>query len=103
MSTGASVALIIGSVVTLAAAWILLTRRSGPLAPFRRSTVEWLRPTGHRMAHAFPTVELRAELTEIAALGHCGRWPIDDLVRDDGAVRCAPCERAVERMEHRHR
>jgi hypothetical protein len=97
MSTGASLALIIGSVVAIAAVLILFTKRSGA-----ELAVVWMRPRGFKIAHAFRTAELRADLPDVQALVFCGRWPVAELVSDDEAPRCAACERAVERMEHRH-
>lgn len=101
MSTGASLALIIGSVVAIAAVLILLPQRSAEPA------VMWMRPQDHRIAHAFRTAELRADLPDVQALAFCGRWPVaalvpvTELVPDDDAPRCAVCERAVAQIEHR--
>lgn len=92
---GLTLALLAAGLVVLAVVWIAVTRD--------RSTVQWMRPLGDDIAHAVPTVELRAELATVQALGFCGRWPVAELIRDERAERCAVCVRAVEQMEHRHR
>ena len=104
MSTGANLALVIGSMAAIAVAFILLTRRSGESGTPTEPTVVWLRPIDWRVQHAFWAAELRVELAEASALGHCGTWLVVELRPDDYAERCSVCERAVARMEeHRHR
>jgi len=89
-------AFVVAGVLTIAAGLIALrTWQVG------HSTARWMRPPGSPVAHAIPKTELHADLVEVAAVAHCGRWPTADLTRDDHAERCMACVLAVERLEHR--
>lgn len=101
MSTGYSLAVIVGGLIIIAAVWIGITRhrrRPEPTDPI----VTWLRPEDSGIQHAFWTTELYAEAGPAAVVqpvAHCGRWPVVELRLDDFASRCVPCERAVSRIE----
>lgn len=108
MSTGVCLAVIVGSVFVIAAVWVAVTNRPDePGGP--RLAVAWLRVRDYRIAHTFRTAELdTVELSEGQALAVCGWWPVvapilvTELVADDGALRCAACERAMEAMQVQH-
>jgi hypothetical protein len=99
VSTGASLVVIVSGLIIVAAAWIGITRSlSKPTEPI----VAWLRPDDSGVRHAFWSVELSAEpclAAVVEPVAHCGRWPAVELTADDVAPRCAPCERAVSRIE----
>lgn len=106
---GLTLALMAAALFVLAAGWIAITRRpSAPEpGPEPEPVLEWRRPLNHKLAHAFRVAELRVETFDAEALAFCGQWPVSalvpvaELVPDDDAPRCAACEGAVKRMEHR--
>lgn len=97
MSNQLTWAVIVGGLFVIAAGWIAVTRRPS------RPLVLWRRPRDHRIAHAFYRYELGLDLLDVDTLAFCGPWPAAELVADDEAPRCAACERAVARMEHRQK
>lgn len=96
--SGVAQACIVTGLLLVAAAVVAVKARRAT-----RTSVRYMRPKGQEIAHAITKAELASELIELQALADCGRWPVAELVRDDGAKRCVACERAVERLEHRHR
>jgi hypothetical protein len=66
------------------------------------SAIVWARHRRSRIAHAFTDLS-PGEKGVVEPIEHCATYPHPDVIRDDLAERCAPCERAVARMAARSR
>jgi hypothetical protein len=62
--------------------------------------VTWARHKRLRIAHAFTDLSA-GDKGVVEPIMHCDRYPHPDVIRDDLAERCGPCERAVQRMRAR--
>ena len=61
------------------------------------SAIVWARHKRSHIAHAFADLSA-GDKGVVEPIAYCATYPHPDVIRDDLAERCEPCERAVARM-----
>jgi hypothetical protein len=63
------------------------------------SAFEWKKHRRALITHAYRQADLAAAASgdRVEPVAFCESFPAEDLIRDDDAEKCRPCQRVVER------